>query len=108
MLQRWLAVCGSTRDVEHQGGSMHASHHTSENLVRELAYRETDGVEVSLLWNRANDSLTVYVLDLRTEDAFELAVEASKALEVFHHPYAYAASRGIHYGAASRPAPALA
>ena len=27
-------------------------------------------------------------------DSFELAVEPHEALEVFHHPYAYAALRG--------------
>ena len=42
---------------------------------------------------RADDSLAVTVLD-DSADAFELIVDADEALEVFNHPYAYAAFRG--------------
>ena len=39
---------------------------------------------------------TVAVDDAKTGDAFTIAVrEDERALEVFHHPYAYAAFRGI-------------
>jgi hypothetical protein len=38
------------------------------------------------------------VLDRTCGDCFELDVEAEYALDAFHHPYAYAAHRGILYG----------
>ena len=63
----------------------------------ELAYRANDGLEVSLLWSRADSSLTVIVTDTKTGDWFELAARPENALDVFYHPYAYAAFRGIDY-----------
>jgi hypothetical protein len=62
----------------------------TESLFAELDYRESDGIEVSLLWNRSDDSLSVYVSDIRTNDTFELPVTAAHAREVFLHPYAHA------------------
>jgi hypothetical protein len=65
---------------------------TPETL-EELAYREGNGVAVSLIWNRATNGLRVAASDRATGEAFALDVEATEALEVFHHPFAYAASR---------------
>ena len=59
-------------------------------LFAELDHRDNDGIEVSLLWNRANDSLTVYACDTRTNESLEIAVDPVQAREVFLHPYAYA------------------
>lgn len=70
---------------------------TSEQRFQELAYRENEGIEVSLLWDAADSSVSVFVSDATTDDSFELAVEGENPLEVFNHPYAYAASRGIQY-----------
>jgi hypothetical protein len=64
--------------------------HETETLFAELDYRDSDGIEVSLLWNRSDDCLTVYVSDTRTNDAFELPVTPARARDVFLHPYAYA------------------
>ena len=64
-------------------------------MHKELAYRENDGVAVSLLWHTSTNDLTVSVIDLRNEDGFDLAVAPEDALEVFNHPYAYAAFRGL-------------
>jgi hypothetical protein len=61
--------------------------------TRELAYRAADGVEVSLLWPVGEHRVLVHVRDQRSDRSFELSVEADKALDAFHHPYAYAASR---------------
>ena len=58
-------------------------------LFVELDYRESDGIEVWLLWNRG-DSLTVYVSDTRTNETFELPVTPARAREVFLHPFGYA------------------
>jgi hypothetical protein len=56
----------------------------------ELDYRENDGIEVSLLWSRIDNSLTVRVVDTKTDERFRLAVQAHEAMNVFRHPFAYA------------------
>ena len=67
----------------------------------ELDYRESDGIEVSLLWSRQDNNLSVLVVDCRRGEMFELSVAAGEALEVFNHPFAYAAKRRITTMAAS-------
>jgi hypothetical protein len=64
---------------------------------RELAHRANDGVEVVLFWYHGTNELTVTVSDERTGAYFELAAEPEHALDVFNHPYAYAASSGVPY-----------
>jgi hypothetical protein len=64
-------------------------------LREELDYRESDGIEVSLLWSRDDGSLAVAVRDGRTGERFELPVEPEQALDAFQHPFAYAACRGL-------------
>ena len=61
----------------------------------ELISRDSNGVHVSLLWNRHDDRLSVCVFDTATDTSFELDVEDAPPLDVFNHPYAYAAYRGI-------------
>ena len=81
---------------------------TLARLPKELAYRASDGLEVWLLWNPAADRLLVVVVDARTDDSFELDVTSEIAMDAFHHPYAYAATRGVHFVAGTRiPADAL-
>ncbi len=63
------------------------------NRFKELDYRESNGIQVSLLWNRADDSVSVAVCDIRTEETFEISVSAELALDAFHHPFAYAPRR---------------
>ena len=77
-------------------------------MQKELAYRENDGVAVALLWHPRTNALSVSVVDRRTEDAFELAVAAKDALDVFEHPYAYAAFRGVDTLAAGPREPVYA
>ena len=61
---------------------------------RELAYRSSNGIDVFLLWCPADDTLAVVVID-ENSDSFELVVTAAEALDVFDHPYAHAAFRGL-------------
>ena len=56
----------------------------------ELDYRESNGIQVSLLWNRSDNSVRVAVFDVRSDETFEIAVAADFALDAFHHPFAYA------------------
>jgi hypothetical protein len=37
------------------------------------------------------------VTDSCSGDSFSLEVDGSSALDVFHHPYAYAAQRGVEF-----------
>jgi hypothetical protein len=61
-------------------------------ITRELDRRTSNGIEVRLLWSQADGHVTVAVTDTKTDEAFELTVrEGERALEVFHHPYAYVA-----------------
>ena len=66
----------------------------TDPLFEELDYREADGIEVSLLWSRTDDSLSVLVFDRKLEETLEIPVDREHALDVFRHPYAYAALRG--------------
>jgi hypothetical protein len=64
-------------------------------MTVELAHRESNGIEVALLWDKRADALTVCVCDSCTGDSFEFAVKREKGLEAFYHPYAYATSMGL-------------
>jgi hypothetical protein len=64
---------------------------------RELAYRANDGVEVVLFWNELSGAVTVSVSNTNSGAYFELDVDPAHALDVFEHPYAYAAFMGIPY-----------
>ena len=72
---------------------------------KELAYRSSNGIDVFLLWNPANDTLAVLVID-DNADSFELDISAAEAMDVFEHPYAYAAFRGLHFDEVEVPAAA--
>jgi hypothetical protein len=65
--------------------------------THELATRQGDGLRVRLLWNRASTRLWVMVDDFKDGTAFAVDVRnPGDALDVFHHPYAYAAHYRIN------------
>jgi len=67
--------------------------------MRELHSRVNDGLHVRLLWGEDDGHLAVSVSDIRTGRDFLLEVrEGEDAMEVFHHPYAYAAWHGVDTG----------
>jgi hypothetical protein len=67
----------------------------SSLLMRELHHRSSDGIDVRLLWSKDEGRVAVAVSDAKTGEAFTLEVRASeRPIDVFHHPFAYAASRG--------------
>jgi hypothetical protein len=73
-----------------------------ESCRTELAARESNGISVKLFWSRETGIVTVTVSDTANGDYFELVLEKNdRALDVFHHPYAHAAARGIEFR--SRP-----
>jgi hypothetical protein len=62
--------------------------------LRELDHRVSDGIDVRLLWRQHDDRVLVAVSDVKTGEAFTLEVGPDqRALDVFHHPFAYAGSR---------------
>ena len=69
---------------------------TPSDTPIELDSRTTDGIEVRLLWHQSEDRVTVTAHDTRTDETVEIAVRPDeRALDVFHHPYAYAAFHGV-------------
>jgi hypothetical protein len=60
-------------------------------MARELDSRTSDGMQVRLLWRPLDNNVSVAVNDARTGEAFQVDVRpGQRALDVFHHPYAYA------------------
>jgi hypothetical protein len=74
------------------GGPIVEAHAMTSFAPTELHHRSADGIEVSLLWSRQTNALTVAVEDSRSGVVFELPAPADKALDVFEHPFAYAAA----------------
>jgi hypothetical protein len=69
-----------------------------ETWWTELMSRESNGITVRLLWSRATNLVTVAVADAASEEYFELVLnEHEPALEVFNHPFAHAAARGLEF-----------
>lgn len=64
----------------------------TDSNITELHHRTADGIEISLLWSRVTNALTVAVEDSRSGVSFEVPAPAEKALDVFEHPFAYAAA----------------
>jgi hypothetical protein len=64
----------------------------TDSTITELHHRSAHGLEVSLLWTRGTNALTVAVEDRLSGAHFELTATADKALDVFEHPFAYAAA----------------
>jgi hypothetical protein len=78
-----------------------------ETWRTELMSRESNGLTVRLLWSRATNLVTIAVADTGNEDYFELVLdEHEPALEVFNHPFAHAAARGLEFRT-RRPEPEM-
>ena len=75
---------------------MSGSHKRTARVV--LASRKNAGIRVTLPWVADTNVVAVVVRDDSTDDAFELLVEPeANPIDVYEHPYAYAAWRGIDY-----------
>ena len=57
--------------------------------VRELAHRSSNGIDVTLMWDPADDRAFVVVVDLDAGTMFEVGVGDANPMHVFNHPYAY-------------------
>ena len=61
----------------------------SELGVRELDHRNSDGIDVRLLWNSRTNRVSIAVEDERSGETFVLDVAGADARDAFKHPYAY-------------------
>jgi hypothetical protein len=83
--------------------------HEIPTSIRELDSRTNDGIHVRLLWRKDDGRLWVDVIDTKAGEAFGLDVhDGERPLDVFHHPYAYAAHHGIQPRARREPAETVA
>ncbi len=64
---------------------------TADLFPQELDHRASNGLEVSLLWSKRSNRVTVAVHDTATGEVLTVNARPDNALDVFHHPYAYAA-----------------
>lgn len=61
--------------------------------MREVNSRKCDGIHVRLLWHELTKRVAVAVDDTKTGEAFTIEVaEGERAVDVFNHPFAYAAT----------------
>jgi hypothetical protein len=63
--------------------------------IRELAERTSSGTLVRLFWRQGTRELWVEVWEPEFDVTIVIPAEPEQALEIFHHPYAYAASLGV-------------
>jgi hypothetical protein len=82
---------------------------TNITALRELTSRSANGVHVRLLWAEPEGRCSVAVTDVKSAEIFQIEVRAGeRALDVFHHPYAYAAWHGVRLANRSRPSDPVA
>ena len=68
-----------------------------KTLTKELLVRAAHGLEVSLVWRPEADTISVVVNDERLGSSFPVTAPRDRALDAFHHPFAYAAAQGIEF-----------
>jgi hypothetical protein len=60
--------------------------------IQELAARTCDGLHVRLLWSVVESRAWVSVIDVKRDETVSVPIHDSEnPLDVFHHPFAYAA-----------------
>jgi hypothetical protein len=75
---------------------MNDSHDHAPAARRVLAERKNAGIQVTLVWAKDTNAVSVLVREDGTNAQFELSVEpGANALDTFEHPYAYAAWCGV-------------
>lgn len=73
---------------------------TADSLtsVRELDSRWSNGIQVRLLWRQLDGQLFVAVVDTGSGESFRIDLrEGDRPLDIFQHPFAYAADHRIRH-----------
>jgi hypothetical protein len=88
--------------TEHTGHTGHTGQAgqagpADETVTTDLACRTSGRYEIVLLLDTASLELTVSVADDVTGVVYELPVPADEALDVFNHPFAHPAFRGVSF-----------
>jgi hypothetical protein len=83
-----------------EGGTEMAT--SAANERQELAQRTSDGIQVTLLWTKSTNAITIVVIDSHFAEQLEFAVDGRSALDAFNHPYAYAAAHRARNAPASQ------
>jgi hypothetical protein len=65
-------------------------HVSARPSVVELADRHSNDLDVALFWGTRTGRLWVEVTDRRSGRTIPIAATPANALDVFHHPFAYA------------------
>jgi hypothetical protein len=65
----------------------------TEIACRELARRVNGGLEITLYWHPDDNGTSVEVYHQTTGETIALPVPADRALDAFHHPFAYLAGQ---------------
>jgi hypothetical protein len=76
-----------------------------DTTIAELDHRKGGPFEVSLLWHRDIEVVSLTIRDNRSGRSLELPVANDQALQAFQHPFAYAASVGVDFAASLAPPP---
>jgi hypothetical protein len=80
---------------------------SAQATVHELHSRVNDGIHVRLLWRADDNHLWVTVTDNKRREQFGIDVrDRALALDVFNHPYAYAAHYDVQTNSTREPATA--
>jgi hypothetical protein len=58
-------------------------------MLNELAYRENDGITVTLHFDTTTEIPCIEVTDTRTDSVQWFDVTPATALDAFYHPFAY-------------------
>jgi hypothetical protein len=75
------------------------------DTFRELDHRSHDRIDVRLLWRARDDRVIVAVSDEKTGERFSVEVrDDERALDVFQHPFAYAAWHRVEIHSSRSPA----
>jgi hypothetical protein len=78
-----------------------------DTTILELDHRKSGPFEVSLLWHRDIEIVSLTIRDNRSGRSLELPVVHDRAMQAFKHPFAAAASFGVDF-ATSLALPPLA
>jgi hypothetical protein len=60
---------------------------------RELATRVNGGVEITLVWDRRDNSTSIDIRHATTDETISFRVPPGRALDAFHHPFAHLANQ---------------
>jgi hypothetical protein len=59
----------------------------------ELATRVNAGIEITLFWDRRDNSTSIDIRHASTDETISFRVPHERALDAFHHPFAHLANQ---------------